>query len=72
MDFFSSDRSGRTRDSCGKSGLGETPQERMRRGGSPTARGKRVFWNEDLLGFLVAVYLIQDSSLKKYIKLQSN
>jgi hypothetical protein len=28
-------------DSCGKSELGETPQERMRRGGSPTARGKR-------------------------------
>ncbi|MCI4623341.1 hypothetical protein Q8G31_16660 [Priestia megaterium] len=28
-------------DSCGKSGLGETPQERMRRGGSPAARGKR-------------------------------
>ncbi|MEL3973883.1 hypothetical protein AAEO50_16485 [Rossellomorea oryzaecorticis] len=28
-------------DSCGKSVLGETPQERMRRGGSPTARGKR-------------------------------
>ncbi|WP_099331084.1 hypothetical protein [Priestia aryabhattai] len=28
-------------DSCGKSGIGETPQERMRRGGSPAARGKR-------------------------------
>jgi hypothetical protein len=27
-------------DSCGRSVLGETPQERMRRG-SPTARGKR-------------------------------
>ncbi|MDE8672317.1 hypothetical protein M4B17_06135 [Priestia aryabhattai] len=23
------------RDSCGKSGIGETPQERTRRGGSP-------------------------------------
>ncbi|PNE05306.1 hypothetical protein [Priestia megaterium] len=28
-------------DSCGKSGTGETPQERRRRGGSPDARGKR-------------------------------
>ncbi|MEL3974459.1 hypothetical protein AAEO50_19390, partial [Rossellomorea oryzaecorticis] len=28
-------------DSCGKSETGETPQERMRRGGSPAARGKR-------------------------------
>ncbi|WP_142346487.1 hypothetical protein [Priestia megaterium] len=28
-------------DSCGKSGIGETPQERMRRGGSSAARGKR-------------------------------
>ncbi|MBY0210787.1 MULTISPECIES: hypothetical protein [Priestia] len=28
-------------DSCGKSGIGETPQERMRRGGSAAARGKR-------------------------------
>ncbi|MBX9986605.1 hypothetical protein, partial [Priestia aryabhattai] len=28
-------------DSCGKSGTGETPQERMRRGGSAAARGKR-------------------------------
>ncbi|MDO6851092.1 hypothetical protein Q4S57_24590 [Priestia megaterium] len=28
-------------DSCGKSGTGETPQERERRGGSAAARGKR-------------------------------
>ncbi|MFP7732041.1 hypothetical protein ACLHDF_01185 [Priestia aryabhattai] len=28
-------------DSYGKSGSGETPQERKRRGGSPAARGKR-------------------------------
>ncbi|MDI3092651.1 hypothetical protein QJ133_16120 [Priestia megaterium] len=27
--------------SCGKSGTGETPQERKRRGGSSPARGKR-------------------------------
>ncbi|WP_181903744.1 hypothetical protein [Priestia megaterium] len=32
---------GQDEDSCGKSGRGETPQERMRRGGSATARGKR-------------------------------
>ncbi|MCT9856901.1 hypothetical protein N7610_25645 [Priestia megaterium] len=32
---------GQSEDSCGKSGKGETPQERMRRGGSPAARGKR-------------------------------
>ncbi|MFP3664149.1 hypothetical protein [Priestia sp. SIMBA_032] len=28
-------------DSCGESGTGETPQERMRRGGSAATRGKR-------------------------------
>ncbi|CAK8586016.1 hypothetical protein [Priestia megaterium] len=28
-------------DSCGESGIGETLQERLRRGGSPAARGKR-------------------------------
>ncbi|MGG2090199.1 hypothetical protein ABFY59_24855 [Priestia aryabhattai] len=28
-------------DFCGKSGIGETPQERKRRGGSAAARGKR-------------------------------
>ncbi|MDR7244522.1 MULTISPECIES: hypothetical protein [Priestia] len=32
---------GQDEDSCGKSGIGETPQERKRRGGSPAARGKR-------------------------------
>ncbi|MFP3668551.1 hypothetical protein SB717_25785 [Priestia sp. SIMBA_032] len=32
---------GKDADSFGKSGTGETPQERMRRGGSPDARGKR-------------------------------
>ncbi|MED3897303.1 MULTISPECIES: hypothetical protein [Priestia] len=29
-------------DSCGKSGTGETPQERKQRGCSPAARGKRI------------------------------
>ncbi|WP_230183270.1 hypothetical protein [Priestia megaterium] len=32
---------GQGEDSCGNSGTGETPQERKRRGGSSTARGKR-------------------------------
>ncbi|MCZ8493176.1 MULTISPECIES: hypothetical protein [Priestia] len=32
---------GQDEDSCGKSGTGETPQARKRRGGSPAARGKR-------------------------------
>ncbi|USL43313.1 hypothetical protein [Priestia megaterium] len=32
---------GQDEDSCGKSGTGETPQERKRRGGSPAARGNR-------------------------------
>ncbi|MDC7771414.1 hypothetical protein POL88_20980 [Priestia megaterium] len=32
---------GQGEDSCGKSGRGETPQERKRRGGSAAARGKR-------------------------------
>ncbi|MGF9892190.1 hypothetical protein ABEX78_26330 [Priestia megaterium] len=32
---------GQDEDSCGKSGTGETPQKRKRRGGSSPARGKR-------------------------------
>ncbi|WP_338705258.1 hypothetical protein [Priestia aryabhattai] len=32
---------GQGEDSCGKSGAGETLQERKRRGGSAPARGKR-------------------------------
>ncbi|MFF2594272.1 hypothetical protein ACFVSZ_13015 [Priestia megaterium] len=32
---------GQGEDSCRKSGSGETPQERKRRGGSAAARGKR-------------------------------
>ncbi|WP_226701393.1 MULTISPECIES: hypothetical protein [Priestia] len=32
---------GQDKDSCRKSGRSETPQERMRRGSSPAARGKR-------------------------------
>ncbi|WP_308280733.1 hypothetical protein [Priestia sp. TSO9] len=32
---------GQGEDTCRKSGTGESPQERTRRGGSPAARGKR-------------------------------
>ncbi|WP_286676960.1 hypothetical protein [Priestia megaterium] len=32
---------GQDEDSCGKSGIGETPQERKQRGGSSAAPGKR-------------------------------
>ncbi|TPF18317.1 hypothetical protein [Priestia megaterium] len=32
---------GQDEDSCGKSGTGDTPQERTQRGGSAAARGKR-------------------------------
>ncbi|MED3957916.1 hypothetical protein P4605_11345 [Priestia aryabhattai] len=32
---------GQDEDSCGKSGIDETPQESKRRGGSSAARGKR-------------------------------
>ncbi|MED4389874.1 MULTISPECIES: hypothetical protein [Priestia] len=32
---------GQNEDSCRKSGIGETPQERKRRGGSAAAWGKR-------------------------------
>ncbi|MBE5102834.1 MULTISPECIES: hypothetical protein [Priestia] len=32
---------GKTKTPAGKSGTGETPQERKRRGGSAAARGKR-------------------------------
>ncbi|MCM3153358.1 hypothetical protein V8V54_18600 [Priestia megaterium] len=31
---------GKGEDSCGKSGIGETPQERTRRGGSSAARAE--------------------------------
>ncbi|USD15267.1 hypothetical protein ND894_25445 [Priestia megaterium] len=37
---------GQAEDSCGKSRIGETPQERMRRGGSASPRGKRSLARE--------------------------
>ncbi|MBY0074658.1 MULTISPECIES: hypothetical protein [Priestia] len=44
---------GQGEDSCGKSGLGETPQERKRRGGSPAARGKRSLVRKATAGFIL-------------------
>ncbi|MFA1510648.1 MULTISPECIES: hypothetical protein [Priestia] len=35
-------------DYCGKSGSGETPQERKQRGGSPSARGKQSLARKSL------------------------
>nr|WP_254177290.1 hypothetical protein [Priestia megaterium] len=40
---------GQGKDSCGKSGTGETPQELKRRGGSASARGKRSLARRDQL-----------------------
>ncbi|MDG0058873.1 hypothetical protein [Priestia sp. P5] len=37
---------GKGEDSCGKSGIDETPQERKRRGGSSAARGKQQPFTE--------------------------
>ncbi|MGG0461753.1 hypothetical protein [Priestia aryabhattai] len=37
---------GQDEDSCGKSGRDETPQERMRRGGSAPARGNQQRCNK--------------------------
>ncbi|MED4236492.1 hypothetical protein [Priestia megaterium] len=37
-------------DSCGKSGTGETTQERKRRGGSRAARGKRSLARKSTAG----------------------
>ncbi|MED3879709.1 hypothetical protein [Priestia megaterium] len=53
---------GQGEDSCGKSGTGETPQERKRRGGSAAARGKRSFaWKSTAV--LQAVQLMYSSFL---------
>ncbi|PVE67233.1 hypothetical protein [Priestia megaterium] len=48
---------GQDEDSCGKSGTGETPQERKRRGGSPTARGKRsLAWKSPAVQHIPSIY----------------
>ncbi|RMA94389.1 hypothetical protein [Priestia megaterium] len=48
---------GQDEDSCGKSGTGETPQERKRRGGSPTARGKRsLAWKSPAVQHIPPIY----------------
>ncbi|MGE1194309.1 hypothetical protein ACQJ18_06390 [Priestia megaterium] len=47
---------GQDEDSCGKSGRGETPQ-RKRRGGSPTARGKRsLAWKSQAVQHIPSIY----------------
>ncbi|MBU8687396.1 hypothetical protein KM918_08555 [Priestia megaterium] len=47
---------------CGKSGTGETPQERTRRGGSPAARGKRSLARKS-----TAVYFVMSQSYFTYL-----
>ncbi|MQR84502.1 hypothetical protein GFV16_00900 [Bacillus megaterium] len=48
---------GQGEDSCGKSGRGETAQERKRRGGSPTARGKRsLAWKSPAVQQIPPIY----------------
>ncbi|MGG2061349.1 hypothetical protein [Priestia megaterium] len=48
---------GQDEDSCGKSGRGETAQERKRRGGSPTARGKRsLTWKSSAVQLIPPIY----------------
>ncbi|MEC1069224.1 hypothetical protein [Priestia megaterium] len=37
---------GQDEDSCGKSGIGETPQARKRRGGSPPAESEVLHGNQ--------------------------
>ncbi|WP_460113211.1 hypothetical protein [Priestia megaterium] len=48
---------GQGEDSCGKSGTGETPQERKRRGGSPAARGNQQRCNKQCSLFIPFVRL---------------
>ncbi|MEJ9310958.1 hypothetical protein P4655_06275 [Priestia megaterium] len=51
--------------SCGKSGIGETPQERKRRRGSAAARGKRsLAWKST-----VVEQAIHTSSFIKLVRL---
>ncbi|MQR84726.1 hypothetical protein GFV16_02055 [Bacillus megaterium] len=49
---------GQDEDSCGKSGTGETPQERKGRGGSSPARGKRSLERKSTAAVSKAVQLI--------------
>ncbi|MFP8643554.1 hypothetical protein ACLHWY_18650 [Priestia aryabhattai] len=49
---------GQGKDSCGKSGTGETPQERKRRGGSAAARGKQsLAWKSTAVSQAVPLML---------------
>ncbi|WP_415761381.1 hypothetical protein ACMYUM_22725 [Priestia megaterium] len=56
---------GQDGDSCGKSGTGETPQERKRRGGSAAARGKRsLAWKSTAVSQAVQLMYPVCSSLE--------
>ncbi|MFQ6581197.1 hypothetical protein [Priestia megaterium] len=56
---------GQGEDSCGKSGTGETPQERKRRGGSAAARGKRsLAWKSTAVSQAVQLMYPVCSSLE--------
>ncbi|MFP7732049.1 hypothetical protein ACLHDF_01235 [Priestia aryabhattai] len=55
---------GQGEDSCGKSGTGETPQERRRRGGSPAARGKRSLARKSTSGVINDPYELISPSLE--------
>ncbi|MBY0062196.1 hypothetical protein [Priestia aryabhattai] len=55
---------GQGEDSCGKSGISETPQERERRGGSTSARGKRsLAWKSTVASQVVQLMYPICSSL---------
>ncbi|WP_071619130.1 hypothetical protein [Rossellomorea aquimaris] len=59
-------------DSGGKSELGETPQERMRRGGSPTARGKRSLARKSLAVIRASIEMFvsrKDHFISAFIKI---
>ncbi|NER42369.1 hypothetical protein G3M54_17305 [Bacillus megaterium NBRC 15308 = ATCC 14581] len=56
---------GQGEDSYGKSGTGETPQERKRRGGSAAARGKRsLAWKSTAVSQAVQLMYPVCSSLE--------
>ncbi|AUO09999.1 hypothetical protein [Priestia megaterium] len=64
---------GKGEDSCGKSGTDETPQERKRRGGSSTARGKRSLARKSIAMEQAAPLINRNwSSLIGFLSLCSN
>ncbi|MER2123390.1 hypothetical protein U5N25_00435 [Exiguobacterium indicum] len=44
-------------DSCGNSGIGKTPQEHTRRGGLPSARGKRRLGRKSMNIFALILFI---------------